>query len=146
MKKKFKDLFKVNKESIREVLLWLIGGLFLLFITEFLLRGKIRYVKLLLLNKPGVFLLILILTSFIFILKRKKTFYFLMSFIILTISCVSKYLYKVRGVPFTFSDIYSIGEALEIAGNYVTLPMVVGVLISLILIISITIILFKQEV
>ena len=50
MKKKFKDLFKVNKESIREVLLWLIGGLFLLFITEFLLRGKIRYVKLLLLN------------------------------------------------------------------------------------------------
>ena len=149
MKKKFKDLFKVNKESIREVLLWLIGGLFLLFITEFLLRGKIRYVKLLLLNKPGVFLvnflLILILTSFIFILKRKKTFYFLMSFIILTISCVSKYLYKVRGVPFTFSDIYSIGEALEIAGNYVTLPMVVGVLIFLILIISITIILFKQE-
>lgn len=149
MKKKFKDLFKVNKESIREVLLWLIGGLFLLFITEFLLRGKIRYVKLLLLNKPGVFLvnflLILILTSFIFILKRKKTFYFLMSFIILTISCVSKYLYKVRGVPFTFSDIYSIGEGLEIAGNYVTLPMVVGVLIFLILIISITIILFKQE-
>ena len=68
-----------------------------------------------------------------------------MSFIILTISCVSKYLYKVRGVPFTFSDIYSIGEALEIAGNYVTLPMVVGVLIFLILIISITIILFKQE-
>ena len=86
MKKKFKDLFKVNKESIREVLLWLIGGLFLLFITEFLLRGKIRYVKLLLLSKPGVFLvnflLILILTSFIFILKRKKTFYFLMSVIL----------------------------------------------------------------
>ena len=82
MKKKFKDLFKVNKEYRREVLLWLIGGLFLLFITEFLLRGKIRYVKLLLLSKPGVFLvnflLILILTSFIFILKRKKTFYFLM--------------------------------------------------------------------
>ena len=78
MKKKFKDLFKVNKESIREVLLWLIGGLFLLFITEFLLRGKIRYVKLLLLNKTREFLvnflLILILTYFIFILKRKKTF------------------------------------------------------------------------
>ena len=64
MKKKFKDLFKVNKESIREVLLWLIGGLFLLFITEFLLRGKIRYVKLLLLNKPGVFLVNFLLNVF----------------------------------------------------------------------------------
>ncbi|WP_455540076.1 LTA synthase family protein [Terrisporobacter sp.] len=149
MKKNLKKFFKVDKESIREVLLWLIGGLFLLFMTEFLLRGKIRYVKLLLLNKPGVFLvnylLILLLTSLIFILKRKKTFYFLMSFIILTISGISKYLCQVRGVPLTFSDLYSIGEALEISGNYVTIPMVVAAIIFLILVILVTVILFKKE-
>ena len=121
----------------------------LLFVSEYLLRGKVRYVKLLLLNKSGVFLvnylLLLLITSPIFILKRKNTFYFLMSFIIVTISGVSKYLCLVRGVPFTFSDIYSIGEGLEIAGNYVTVPMVVGVLIFLIAVIGITIFSFKKE-
>ena len=149
MKKDLKGLFKVNKKSMTEVLLWLIGGMLLLFVSEYLLRGKVRYVKLLLLNKSGVFLvnylLLLLITSPIFILKRKNTFYFLMSFIIVTISGVSKYLCLVRGVPFTFSDIYSIGEGLEIAGNYVTVPMVVGVLIFLIAVIGITIFSFKKE-
>ena len=149
MKKDLKGLFKVNKKSMTEVWLWLIGGMLLLFVSEYLLRGKVRYVKLLLLNKSGVFLvnylLLLLITSPIFILKRKNTFYFLMSFIIVTISGVSKYLCLVRGVPFTFSDIYSIGEGLEIAGNYVTVPMVVGVLIFLIAVIGITIFSFKKE-
>lgn len=90
MKKDLKGLFKVNKKSMTEVLLWLIGGMLLLFVSEYLLRGKVRYVKLLLLNKSGVFLvnylLLLLITSPIFILKRKNTFYFLMSFIIVTIS------------------------------------------------------------
>ncbi len=149
MKNDLKRLFKINRKSIKEVVLWLIGGLFLLLVTEYLLRGKLRYVKLLLLNKPGVFLvnylLILLITSLIFILKRKKTFYFLLSFIILTISGVSKYLFSVRGVPFTFSDIYSIGDGLEIAGNYVTLPMVISVLIFIVVVIGITIYLAKKE-
>lgn len=149
MKNDLKGLFRINKKSIKEVILWLIGGLFLLFVTEYLLRGKLRYVKLLILNKPGVFLvnymLILLITSLIFILKRKKCFYFLISFIILTISGVSKYLFTVRGVPFTFSDIYSIADGLEIAGNYITLPMVIGVLCLLILVIFIAVYLFKKE-
>ena len=51
MKKDLKGLFKVNKKSMTEVLLWLIGGMLLLFVSEYLLRGKVRYVKLLLLNK-----------------------------------------------------------------------------------------------
>lgn len=149
MKKDLEKNFKINKESVKEILLWLIGGIFLLFITEYLLRGKVRYVKLLLLNKPGVFLvnylLILLITSLMFILKRKKTFYFLISFVIVTISGVSKYLTIVRGVPFTYSDMYSIGEALEIAGNYVNLPMIIGVFIFLAVVIGITILLFKKE-
>lgn len=149
MKKNLKSRFKITKDSIIEVILWLLGGLFLLLITEFLSRGKIKYVKLLFLNKQGVFLvnylLILLLTSFIFILKRKKTFYFLISFTILSISVISKYLFNVRGVPFTFSDIYSIGDGLEIASNYVNLPMVIGVLVFLTFIILITVFLFKKE-
>ncbi|MCC3869877.1 LTA synthase family protein [Terrisporobacter mayombei] len=149
MKNDIKGHFRINKKSIKEVLIWLIGGFFLLLITEYLLRGELRYVKLLVLNKPGVFLvnymLILLLTSLIFILKRKKTFYFLLSFIIVTISGVSRYLFTVRGVPFTFSDVYSIGEGLEIAENYVTLPMIIGILIFIVMVIGITIYLFKKE-
>ena len=86
MKKDLKGLFKVNKKSMTEVLLWLIGGMLLLFVSEYLLRGKVRYVKLLLLNKSGVFLvnylLLLLITSPIFILKRKN----------MTVSC-SLYIY-----------------------------------------------------
>ena len=149
MKKNLKDRFKITKDSIIEVILWLLGGLFLLLITEFLSRGKIKYVKLLFLNKQGVFLvnylLILLLTSFMFIIKRKKTYYFLISFIILSISVISKYLFNVRGVPFTFSDIYSIGDGLEIASNYVNLQMIIGVLVFLTFIILITVLLFKKE-
>lgn len=149
MKNDLKGLFKINKESIKEVIFWLIGGFFLLFVTEYLLRGKLRYVKLLMINKPGVFMvnymLILLITSLMFVLKRKKTFYFLISFIILVISGISKYLFDVRGVPFTFSDIYSIGEGLEIAGNYITLQMVIGVIILLIAVICTTIYLLKKE-
>lgn len=117
MKKDLKRLFKIDQKSMTEILLWLVGGLFLLFVAEYLLRGKIRYIKLLFLNKTGVFfvnyLLLLLITSPIFVLKRKKTFYFLISFIIVSLSVVSKYLCIVRGVPFTFSDIYSIGEGLD---------------------------------
>lgn len=149
MKNDLKKLFKINKESVTEIILWLIGGFFLLLITEYLLRGKLKYVKLLLLNSPNVFLvnylLILLITSLIFILKRKKTFYFLISFIILSISCISKYLVLVRGVPFTFSDIYSIGDGLEIAGNYITLPMIMGVVTFIGAVIFITLYLFKKE-
>ena len=149
MKKDLKRLFKIDQKSMTEILLWLVGGLFLLFVAEYLLRGKIRYIKLLFLNKTGVFfvnyLLLLLITSPIFVLKRKKTFYFLISFIIVSLSVVSKYLCIVRGVPFTFSDIYSIGEGLEIAGNYLTIPMVGGVLIFLLIVISVTVFLFKNE-
>ncbi len=149
MKKDLKRLFKIDQKSMTEILLWLVGGLFLLFVAEYLLRGKIRYIKLLFLNKTGVFfvnyLLLLLITSPIFVLKRKKTFYFLISFIIVSLSVVSKYLCIVRGVPFTFSDIYSIGEGLEIAGNYLTIPMVGGVLIFLLIVISVTVFLFKKE-
>ncbi|MEG0856247.1 MAG: sulfatase-like hydrolase/transferase [Terrisporobacter sp.] len=149
MKKDIKGQFKITKESMKEVLLWLIGGLFLLVVTEFLLRGKLRYVKLLLINKPGVFLvnylLILMITSLVFIVKRKKTFYFFISFVILTISGISKYLFTVRGVPFTYSDVYSIGEGLEIAGNYINKKMIICVIIGIVLVLGILVFLFKKE-
>ena len=149
MKKKFRDKLKINKSSLKEVFLWLIGGLVLLFITEFLLRGKIRYVKLLILNKPGVFLvnylLILLITSIMFVLKRKKTFYFLISFIMVTIASISKYLCVVRGVPFTFSDLYTLQEAIGVANNYINLPIIIGILVFLLTVIAITVILFKKE-
>ena len=47
MKKDLKRLFKIDQKSMTEILLWLVGGLFLLFVAEYLLRGKIRYIKLL---------------------------------------------------------------------------------------------------
>ena len=149
MRMNLKESFKITKESAKEVMLWLIGGLLLLLITEFLLRGKLRYVKLLFINKPGVFLVnylvILLLTSFIFILKRKKTFYFLLSFILISISYISSFLFNVRGVPLTFSDVYSIGEGLEIANNYITMPMLISVVAILFVVVLITVYLFRKE-
>ena len=73
--KKLNEIFKLDKRTIHQILLWLIGGLVLVFATEFLLRGSFEDVITLIKEKPGVvlanYLLILMLTSIFFL------FYFL---------------------------------------------------------------------
>ena len=88
--KKLNEIFKLDKRTIHQILLWLIGGLVLVFATEFLLRGSFEDVITLIKEKPGVvlanYLLILMLTSIFFLVKRKYMVYFISFMVILGVA------------------------------------------------------------
>ncbi len=147
--KKLNAIFKIDKKTIHQILLWLIGGLVLVFATEFLLRGSVEDVVTLLKETPGVvlanYLLILMLTSIFFLVKRKYMVYFISFVVILGIAITTFFLMKVRGIPLTFSDLYSIGEAMEIADKYINKTMIIIGLICLVFLIVIAVFLYRLD-
>ena len=147
--KKLNELFKLDKRAIHQILLWLIGGLVLVFATEFLLRGSFEDVITLIKEKPGVvlanYLLILMLTSIFFLVKRKYMVYFISFMVILGVAITTFFLMKVRGIPLTFSDLYSIGEAMEIADKYINKTMIIIAVICLAFLIAVAVFLYKLD-
>lgn len=147
--KKLNEIFKLDKRTIHQILLWLIGGLVLVFATEFLLRGGFEDVITLIKEKPGVvlanYLLILMLTSIFFLVKRKYMVYFISFMVILGVAITTFFLMKVRGIPLTFSDLYSIGEAMEIADKYINKTMIIIAVICLAFLIAVAVFLYKLD-
>ena len=147
--KKLHEIFKLDKRTIHQILLWLIGGLVLVFATEFLLRGSFEDVITLIKEKPGVvlanYLLILMLTSIFFLVKRKYMVYFISFMVILGVAITTFFLMKVRGIPLTFSDLYSIGEAMEIADKYINKTMIIIAVICLAFLIAVAVFLYKLD-
>lgn len=147
--KKLNEIFKLDKRTIHQILLWLIGGLVLVFATEFLLRGSFEDVITLIKEKPGVvlanYLLILMLTSIFFLVKRKYMVYFISFMVILGVAITTFFLMKVRGIPLTFSDLYSIGEAMEIADKYINKTMIIIAAICLAFLIAVAVFLYKLD-
>lgn len=144
-----KKLLKINKKSITELLSWILGGFILLLITEYLQRENISDIIIFAKDRTNAFvinyMIILIITSVIFILKRKKTTYLIISSIILLLSIINKIITEIRGMPITYSDIFSIKDGLSIANKYINLQMVISLLLVIAVSISITIWLFKKE-
>ena len=147
--KKLNEISKLDKRTIHQILLWLIGGLVLVFATEFLLRGSFEDVITLIKEKPGVvlanYLLILMLTSIFFLVKRKYMVYFISFMVILGVAITTFFLMKVRGIPLTFSDLYSIGEAMEIADKYINKTMIIIAVICLAFLIAVAVFLYKLD-
>lgn len=144
-----KKLLKINKKSIIELLSWMLGGFILLLITEYLQRENLSDIITFAKDRTNAFvinyMIILIITSVIFILKRKKTTYLIISSIILLLSIINKIITEIRGMPITYSDIFSIKDGLSIANKYIGLKMGISLLLVIAVSISITIWLFKKE-
>lgn len=149
MDNKLISRFKMNKASIVELISWLVGGMILLFISEYLQRESIGDVITFIKDRTNAFfinyLIILILTSVIFILKRKKTAYLIISMIIILLSIINKVMLEIRGMPITYSDIFSIKDGLSIASKYISIKMVISALLFLLITIGIIIYVFKKE-
>ena len=147
--KKLNGMFKLDKRTIHQILLWLIGGLVLVFATEFLLRGNLADVITLIKEKPGVvlanYLLILMLTSIFFLVRRKYMVYFISFVVILGVAITTFFLMKIRGIPLTFSDLYSIGEAMEIADKYISKTMIIIAVVCLVFLIAVAVFLYKLD-
>lgn len=149
MDNKLISRFKMNKASIVELISWLVGGMILLFISEYLQRESIGDVITFIKDRTNAFfinyLIILILTSVIFILKRKKTAYLIISMIVILLSIINKVMLEIRGMPITYSDIFSIKDGLSIASKYINIKMVISALLFLLITIGIIIYVFKKE-
>lgn len=122
---KLKKILNIEEKKVwYQRILWILGGVVLLLLTEFLLRGSLY--KLIF---EGIlwqyqaffvnYLLILILTSVIFITKRKYMTYFFVSTIILLAGIVTYFLMSVRGTPLTFFDLFAIKDGLAIVDKYI---------------------------
>lgn len=145
--KRLNSIFKIDKKTRHQILLWLIGGLILTFATEFFLRGSVKEVVSWVKETPGVmlanYLLILMLTSIFFLAKRKYMVYFISFVVILGVSITTFFLMKVRGTPLTFSDLYSIGEAMEIADKYINPTMIIIAIVCLAFLVVFGVFLYK---
>lgn len=147
---KFKKILKIDDEKVwHHIVLWLLGGVVLVFLTEFLLRGSFWGVINMITKRPAIvfvnYLLILILTSIIFITKRKYMVYFTIFMAILLAGVATFFLMSVRGMPLTFSDLFSIEEALSIADNYINKYVIILIAIGLIAFIAIAVYLYKLD-
>lgn len=147
---KFKQILKIyDKKVWHHIILWLLGGVVLVFLTEFLLRGNLRGLQIAITQRPEIlfvnYLLILILTSIIFIVKRKYMVYFMAFMAILLAGVATFFLMSARGMPLTFSDLYSIEEALVIADKYIDKSVIILASIGIIVFIVIAVFLYKLD-
>ena len=148
--KRLNSIFKIDKKTKHQIFLWLIGGLILTFMTEFFLRGSIKEVVSWIKETPGVmivnYLLILMLTSIFFLAKRKYMVYFISFVVILGVSIITFFLMKIRGTPLTFSDLYCVGEAMEIADKYINPTMIIIAIICLAFLVVFGVFLYKLDI
>lgn len=147
--KRLNSIFKMDKKNRHQILLWLIGGLILTFATEIFLRGSVKEVVSWVKETPGVmlanYLLILMLTSIFFLAKRKYMVYFISFVVILGVSITTFFLMKVRGTPLTFSDLYSIGEAMEIADKYINPTIIIIGIVCIAFLVVFCVFLYKLD-
>lgn len=139
-----------NKKLFINFLLCLILPLCIVGALELVSRGWIgalvylkNYPKSVVIN----YMILLIALSPAMLAKRSHFVSFLLSIPWVLASFVSYVLSKVRGVPFIWSDLYSAGDGMSIAGMYMSkeiiLRLLVGVLIGAVLIVSTSKLKFK---
>ena len=139
----------MDKKTKHHILLWLIGGLVLTFASEFFLRRSLIEVGSFFVKRPGVvlanYLLILMLTSIFFLAKRKYMVYFFSFLAILGVSAATYFLMELRGMPFAFSDLLSLREAMAIANNYISKSVLIIAVLCVIILIGIAVFLYKLD-
>ncbi|MEG0128179.1 LTA synthase family protein [Clostridium sp.] len=129
-----KDSFK---ETSKDLLLWLIGGILLTLFIEMLQRGSffsgIEYIW----TAPLMFLLnlllVLTITGGAFLFRKTWTSYFIFAGLLLCFSLASGVMLKLRGTPLIFADIYSVKEGLMMAQNYLstgTMLLALGLVVT----------------
>lgn len=139
----------IDDYNIKKIITWLILGFLLTFILESITRASIyetiRFIK----DRFSVFLLnyfmILTATSIIFIFKKRRFFYGIISIILGSLYIISMILKKLRGTPLTWADLYSFKDGIAIVGNYVNLKSIIAIIIFLLIIFVISIFLWKVD-
>lgn len=145
----------VNKlsdiKSYKHYLIWIFAALVITFMAESLLREGMEYAldfvhfvnhKKFIAN----FLLVLAVTSPCLLFKRHYLVLGLLCEVLVGFSAASAVMYGFRGTPLTYSDFFAIQDGLAIAGEYVSMPMIVAVVVILAILIFINVRLARYKV
>ena len=71
--------------------------------------------------------------------------YFISFLAILIVAIVTFFLMHVRGMPLTFSDLYSIGEAMSIADKYINKTMIIIGALCMVLFVVVAVFLYRLD-
>jgi len=116
--------------SYKHYLVWIAAGVVITFISESLLREGMEYAldfvhfvehKKFIAN----FLLVLVVTSPCLLFNRAYLVLAIICEVLLGLSVASSIMFGFRGTPLTYSDFFAVQDGLAIAGEYVTMSMIV---------------------
>lgn len=129
------------KPNLLNILIWLIGSFFIVFLGETLQRGSINKAFEFFTSRNIVFfsnyMIVLAITSLSFLFKKVKRSYVAISMLVIAFYIGNYFVEKLRGTPIMWADVYSIKDGASIAGNYInkkTITLtIIGVLVIAIL-------------
>lgn len=118
---------KKNKFN-KEILLWIVISFVLTVMLEFIRSDEVEKITDIIASKEVFIVNYFIVLSTISIMLWFKRKYFVLgiiSSIWIILGIISRFLVDTRGIPLTFSDIYSIAEGLAIADKYINFKNIV---------------------
>lgn len=140
---------KINLNLCINIAIWLVITFALALLAEGLQRNSMKEALHFFDEKTKMFLLnyamFLSLTSISFLFKKTRFVYSILSFILFAGHAVSGMLTGFRGTPLIWADLYSIKSGIAIADQYISKEVVVSVAIVIIIIATISIVLWKTE-
>ena len=131
------------KPNILNVLIWIIGSFFIVFLGEALQRGSVNEAIKFIVSRNIVFfsnyMIVLAITSLSFLFRRMKSSYIVISILVMSFYIGNYFIEKLRGTPIMWADVYSIKDGASIANNYINKKTII---ISAIIILAIFTLLF----
>ena len=141
--------FKNSENDYRIFTAWIVFALLLTTFVEYINRGVGWEVWNFIKTAPLVFLLNAALigafTLPIFFIKRRGVYYSVLGFIYFAFSFANKIIVNVRGIPLTFSDLYTFQEGLSLAGQYLSTGVFIAIAIFVVVFITLIICLWIKE-
>ena len=102
------------KPNILNVLIWIIGSFFIVFLGEALQRGSVNEAIKFIVSRNIVFfsnyMIVLAITSLSFLFRRMKSSYIVISILVMSFYIGNYFIEKLRGTPIMWADVYSIKD------------------------------------
>lgn len=150
---KFIDKSKIDKKVILNfslnVVLWCTLSIILFYIGEKLNQENLSSIENFKTNHRGMYnlnlLYVLAITSFSFIFKKTRGILFILLFVLAGLFIGNAAVFKLRGTPLMWADLFLIKEATGMLSNYGIDKYIVPGIIGIILFIGFLVLLFKTE-
>lgn len=140
--------FKNSENNYKVFGTWIAFAILLTTVVEFLNRGAAWALWDFIKTNPWIFLLNAALvgafTLPVFFIKRRGLYYSIIGFIYLAFSFANSIIVAVRGIPLTFSDLYTFQEGLSLAGQYLSTSVFIAIAVFVVVLIVLIVLLWLR--